>query len=109
MNDKFDELAKNMAQSVTRRGALKKFGVGIAGIALASLGLANKAVAGQPCTTDADCPNQKVCSSGVCSSSVKYHCRCGSPNYGCDGPSFYDCVFYCGGTSDPHGCGGGGA
>src|SRR5437899_2229225 len=37
MNNKFDELAKNMAQSVTRRGALKKFGVGLAGIALASL------------------------------------------------------------------------
>ena len=43
MNDKFDELAKGMAQSVTRRGALKKFGVGLAGIALASLGLASKA------------------------------------------------------------------
>jgi len=28
MNDKFDELAKGMAQSVTRRGALKKFGGG---------------------------------------------------------------------------------
>jgi len=27
MNNKFDELAKNMAQSVTRRGALQKFGV----------------------------------------------------------------------------------
>ena len=39
MNDKFDELAKNMAQSVTRRGALKKFGVGLAGAVLASLGL----------------------------------------------------------------------
>src|SRR5260370_419327 len=34
MNDKFDELAKNMAQSVTRRGELKKFGLGIAGTAL---------------------------------------------------------------------------
>ena len=45
MNDKFDELAKGMAQSVTRRGALKKFGVGLAGIVLASLGLANKAMA----------------------------------------------------------------
>ena len=45
MNDKFDELAKGMAQSVTRRGALKKFGVGIAGIALATLGLANRAEA----------------------------------------------------------------
>ena len=45
MNDKFDELAKGLAQSVTRRGALKKFGVGFAGIALASLGLANNAEA----------------------------------------------------------------
>ena len=37
MNDKFDELAKGMAQSVTRRGALKKFGVGIASAVIASL------------------------------------------------------------------------
>jgi len=35
MNDKFDELTKGLAQSVTRRGALKKFGVGLAGMALA--------------------------------------------------------------------------
>src|SRR6266478_7526520 len=35
MNDKFDELAKGLAQSVTRRGAVKKFGVCLAGIALA--------------------------------------------------------------------------
>ena len=47
MNDKFDELAKGLARSVTRRAALKKFGVGLAGIALAALGLANKAEAGQ--------------------------------------------------------------
>jgi hypothetical protein len=46
MNNKFDELAKGLAQSVTRRGALKKFGAGIAGIALAALGLANNAQAG---------------------------------------------------------------
>ncbi len=46
MNEKFDELAKGLAQSVTRRGALKKFGLGLAGIALAFLGLANKASAG---------------------------------------------------------------
>jgi len=43
MNNKFDELTKSMAQSVTRRGALKKFGVGLAGMALACFGLANKA------------------------------------------------------------------
>ena len=46
MNHKFDELARNMAQSVTRRGALKKFSVGFAAVALASLGLANKAEGG---------------------------------------------------------------
>jgi len=45
MNNKFDELTKGMAQSVTRRGALKKFGAGLAGIALAALGLANTASA----------------------------------------------------------------
>ena len=43
MNNKFDELTKQMAQSVTRRGALKKFGVGLAGMALAAFGLADKA------------------------------------------------------------------
>ena len=36
MNDKFDELAKGLAQSVTRRGALKKFGLGLTGLALAA-------------------------------------------------------------------------
>ena len=45
MNNKFDELTKSVAQSVTRRGALKKFGVGLAGMALACFGLANKAEA----------------------------------------------------------------
>ncbi len=39
MNDKLDELAKAMAQSVTRRAALRRFGFGLAGAALAALGL----------------------------------------------------------------------
>jgi hypothetical protein len=34
MNNKFDELAKNLAQSVTRRAALKKFSLGLAGVAM---------------------------------------------------------------------------
>jgi len=42
MNAKFDELTKQMARSVTRRHALKKFGVGLAGIALACFGLADR-------------------------------------------------------------------
>jgi hypothetical protein len=50
MNTKFDELTKGLAQSVTRRGALKQFGLGLAGLALACFGLADKAHAG-------DCEN----------------------------------------------------
>jgi hypothetical protein len=46
MTTKFDELTKGLAQSVTRRQALKKFGVGLAGMALACFGLGNRAHAG---------------------------------------------------------------
>jgi hypothetical protein len=45
MNHKFDELTKGLAQSTTRRQALKRFGVGLAGMALACFGLANRAEA----------------------------------------------------------------
>ena len=79
MNDKFDELAKGLAQSVTRRGALKKFGLGLAGIALASLGLANQAQAGKK----------------------PYHCNCKlGYDYGCSarygfGADGSACTGYC--------------
>jgi len=39
MNNKFDELAKGLAQSVTRRQALKRFGLAVAGMALACVGI----------------------------------------------------------------------
>jgi hypothetical protein len=72
MNDKFDELAKSMAQSVTRRSAVKKFGVGLAGIALASFGLANKAEA------------------------KTFRCHCNQPNYGCNSPGApLNCLSIC--------------
>ena len=45
MNRQFDELTKGLAQCVTRRQALRKFGVGFAGMALACFGFVNKAVA----------------------------------------------------------------
>ena len=66
---------------------VKKFGLGLVGIALASLGLPNEAHA-KP---------------------QRFHCHCGSVNYGCDpsSPTFSDCVFYCGGSTDKHACGGG--
>ena len=37
MNNKFDELTKGLAQSVTRRAALKNLGVGLAGMVLPNL------------------------------------------------------------------------
>ena len=39
MNNQFDELTKSLAQSVTRRAALKKFGLGLAAAVAASLGI----------------------------------------------------------------------
>ena len=51
MNNLFDELTKAMAQSVTRRAALKKFGGGVAGVALACFGLAGPAYAAPSFTT----------------------------------------------------------
>ena len=72
MNNSFDELTRGMAQSVTRRAALKKFGVGLAGMALACFGLANKAEAGRRCSADADCGTNQVCCSGVCYSLPKW-------------------------------------
>jgi len=61
MNTKFDELTKSLAQSVTRRAALKKFGVGLAGMALAAFGLANKAHAADDCQNNKDCPGTLIC------------------------------------------------
>jgi hypothetical protein len=87
MNDQFDELARSMAQSVTRRGALKKFGVGLAGIALAALGLANKAQAGK--CLDPHCVNE-------CRKGCQFY-RHVNPDYFntcvelCIGPCYRDC------------------
>jgi hypothetical protein len=69
MNNQFDELTKNLARSVTRRAALKKFGLGLAGIALAAFGLANKAEAakaGNCKPSGSKCKNNNQCCSGYC-------------------------------------------
>ncbi len=65
MNDKFDELAKGIAQSVTRRGALKKFGLGLAGIALGWLGAAS-AHADHCKASGSKCSHGSQCCSGIC-------------------------------------------
>ncbi len=80
MNHQFDELAKGLAQSVTRRGALKKFGLGLAGMALAALGFARTAEA-EPGHGPLNCN----------------HCLL--PYYGCDpndGVCLEHCVKKCG-------------
>ena len=41
MNNRFDKFTKSLTQSVTRRGVLQRFGVGLAGVALACIGVAN--------------------------------------------------------------------
>jgi len=82
MNHKFDELAKGLAQSVTRRGALKKFGVGLASMALAALGLANKAQAGQ-IPGWCDYPNDLCC------------CRNGKTHLPTTNPNYLSCKVQC--------------
>src|SRR5580765_6577969 len=66
MQNKFDELTKSIAASVTRRAALKKFGVGLAGMALACFGLVDRAQAGKRCSNNADCRSGQVCCNGSC-------------------------------------------
>jgi hypothetical protein len=70
MNNQFDELTRSIAQSVTRRGALKKFGVGVVGMALACFGLANKAEAAKGdknCRpSGSQCSNHNQCCNGYC-------------------------------------------
>jgi len=80
MNDKFDELTKNLAQSVTRRGALKKFGTSLAAIALASVGLAQKAIA-------------RDRAEGAMDLTQRYNCKCDDTQaYGCKTRA---CFQYC--------------
>ena len=71
MNNQFDELTKNLAQSVTRRGALMKLGVGLAGMGLACFGLVNRVHAtqgrGQKCGDGyPPCPKNQICLNGYC-------------------------------------------
>src|SRR5438105_4686845 len=67
MDKQFDELSKSLAEGVSRREALRKFGIGLVGALLASAGLHGSAWAGgTPCTTSADCNNGKGCCGGSC-------------------------------------------
>ena len=84
MNNKFDELAKGLAQSVTRRQALKRFGVGLVGMALTCLGLSSPAQASgnKTCKSDADCGSWTCCS-GACVNLAFDPSNCGKCNRSC--------------------------
>ncbi len=72
MSNKFDELTKSMAQTVSRRQALRRFGFGIGAMALACFGLANKAHA------------YRVCKPRDCSPPCPKGLQCaGDPYLGC--------------------------
>ena len=98
MNNKFDELTKSVAQSVTRRAALKKFSVGLAGMAVACFGLANVARGekAKTCATNSDCHSGQFCSNGVCTDVLSDCDRC---IFGCmlgsKGTSHGTCVQFC--------------
>jgi hypothetical protein len=70
MNEKFDQLAKVVAQSVTRRQAFKRFGLGLVGMALACFPLSSKAdksclPPGNPCAPGGPHDNCNKCCSGT--------------------------------------------
>ena len=77
MNNRIDELIKSLAQSVTRRTVLKKFGLGLAGMSLACSGLENKAAAQSTCLPSGyACKSNNDCCSGRC---VTYPAQVGWP------------------------------
>jgi hypothetical protein len=76
--NKFDELAKGMAQSVTRRQALKRFSLGLAGMALACFGLPNQAEASACKTHESHCArnNGLRCCKGLKCMPTSYGYQC---------------------------------
>ena len=96
MNNKFDELAKGMAQSVTRRQALQRFGVGLVAGLVASFGLVRKCYAKGPCTSSGECHGKThICHMGRCVSCVPSQvCNCSAPYGGCN-PNDYICIQCC--------------
>ena len=87
MNNKFDEIAKILAQPGTRRGVFKQFGVGLL---LAALGIAARAQANprSRCGSDIQCQNAydntfMVCCGGRCLDPRHDESNCGACGYRC--------------------------
>lgn len=65
MDKQLDELSKSLAEGVSRREALRTFGLGMATALLAAAGLDRRAAA-KVCTTRTDCGGSQQCCSGGC-------------------------------------------
>src|SRR5256885_17241813 len=88
MNNKFDELTKVLAQSVTRRQAVSRFSSGLVSIALAAVGFARPSLANAPRGQQAKgyCQTDGSTLTGVCVSAYdrKIHdCHYGYPSADC--------------------------
>ena len=74
MDKQFDELSKSLAEGVSRREALKKFGISLAGVLLAAVGLGG---------TRAGAQSSSQCCTWLCQSfesKKQFHTKtCGSP------------------------------
>ena len=93
MDKQFDEFSKSLAEGISRREALRKFGIGLVGILLASVGLTSMASANRtPCASSADCKNNHNRINSVGARQGHIHCHCKMPNYGC---STLDCLSHC--------------
>ena len=71
MDKQFDDLSKSLAEGVSRREALRKFGVGLAGVLLAAVSTGALTRADPQtgrCATDADCGylSGQTCCNGKC-------------------------------------------
>jgi len=96
MNDRFDELAKGLAQSLTRRQALRRFSAGLAGILLAVCGIPETARAdpGTHCKTNADCSGFPwVCCGGKCINTDFDPHNCGQCGNHCPGGKYWECFY----------------
>ena len=88
MSNKFDELTKGLAQSVTRRQALRRFGAGVAWAVLAVLGFGNN---------QAQAKGGATCCRYECSSpfgGVYYDKICETAGGSCPPPPTANCALY---------------